>query len=85
MKNKADVSVDEFVKDLEHPNKKGIETLRSLIKSVDSRICEGIKWNAPSYYIEGKDHFFTFKLHPPTSIQIVLHTGAKTKSNPKKF
>ena len=68
---------------LEHPNKEGIELLRKAILGVDPRIPEEVKWNAPSFKLE--DHFATFKLHPPGSIQLVLHTEAKPKSPLQQF
>lgn len=68
---------------LEHPCKAGIERLRAAILGIDPGIEEEIKWNAPSFKI--KDHFATFKLHPPKNIQIVLHTGAKPKNPPRAF
>jgi hypothetical protein len=37
--------------------------------------------NAPSFALI--DHFATFKLRPETTIQVVLHPGAKVKANPK--
>lgn len=77
------ISVNEFMKNTEHPCKEGIETLRDVIKSSNENIVEEIKWNAPSYKLE--NHFATFKLFPPKNIQIVLHTDAKVKENPKQF
>lgn len=71
--------VDAFLAGLAHPRKKEIEALRAAILAADRRIRESIKWNAPSFMLD--DHFATFKLHPPGSVQIVLHTGAKTKPN----
>ena len=76
-------SVDSLLAALEHPNKEGIELLRKAILAVDPRIREEVKWNAPSFKLE--DHFATFKLHPPGSIQLVLHTGAKPKNPPQQF
>ncbi|HKH48386.1 MAG TPA: DUF1801 domain-containing protein [Thermoanaerobaculia bacterium] len=77
MPPKGSGAVDAFLATLEHPHKESIQALRSLILSLDPRIREEIKWNAPSFLIQ--DHFATFKLHPPTSIQLVLHTGAKPR------
>nr|WP_242470990.1 DUF1801 domain-containing protein [Thiocystis violacea] len=57
--------------------------MRAAIKAIDTRIVEEIKWNAPSFRID--DHFATFKLHPPKSIQLVLRRGAKPKSPRKAF
>lgn len=69
--------VDAFLVNLRHPMQPEIEVLRALILGADKRIKESIKWNAPSYFID--EHFATFKLHPPTSVQVVFHTGAKVK------
>lgn len=73
--------VDAFMAALEHPLKAEIAAIRALILGADKRVQEGIKWNAPSFYIE--DHFATLKLQPSTMVQVVLHTGAKVKSNSK--
>lgn len=64
-----------FMGRLEHPHKAGIDRLREVIRRIDPRIVEEVKWNAPSFRLE--EHFATFKLHPPKSIQLVLHRGAK--------
>lgn len=76
-------AVDTFLASLEHPHKEGIQLLREAILGLDGRIREEVKWNAPSFLLE--DHFATFRLHPPRSIQLVLHTGAKPKSPPRQF
>ncbi len=79
----ASTAVTEYLAKLDHPHKAGIEELRCIILGLDKRITEEIKWNAPSFKIE--DHFATFKLYPQKNIQLVLHTGAKAKSNTKSF
>jgi len=75
--------VDTYLANLEHPYKKGIQALRKAILGIDARIREEVKWNAPSFCME--DHFATFRLHPGSMFQLVLHTGAKPKSDPKQF
>lgn len=77
------VSVDAFLRDLEHPHKQGIESLRRAILALDPAITEEIKWNAPSFRLA--DHFATFKLHPPKAIQLVLHVGAKPLRPVRRF
>ena len=57
--------------------------LRKAILSIDASIQEKVKWNAPSFRLE--DHFATFRLHPGSMFQLVLHTGAKVKASPKQF
>lgn len=80
---KATAAVDALLEALQHPHKPGIEHLRRAILGVDSRIREEVKWNAPSFRLQ--DHFATFKLYPSSSIQVVLHTGAKPQKPPRKF
>lgn len=82
-KLKGSAAVDALMEDLDHPYKNALQALRALILSMDSRIQEEVKWNAPSFFID--DHFATFKLRPLNSIQLVLHTGAKVKAHPHPF
>ena len=82
-KTAASQTVSDFIVELTHPHKAGIELLRAMILGLDARISEEIKWNAPSFKLN--DHFATFKLYPPKNIQLVLHTGAKVKNNIKAF
>ncbi len=42
--------VTNYMQTVEHPLKEEMEVLRKIIKGVDKRIGERIKWNAPSYY-----------------------------------
>jgi len=79
----AATSVAQFLAQLDHPHRAGIERLRELILGLDPRIGEEIKWNAPSFKLD--EHFATFKLHPPKNIQLVLHTGAKGRSGARAF
>ena len=63
---------------LAHPLEPAIRTLRAAVLAADSRIAEAIKWNAPSYHVDGA-HFATFHLRNKASVQLVLHLGAKTR------
>ena len=74
-------TVDELLAGLDHPRKAEIEIVRRLILGADARIREGVKWNAPSFFIE--EHFATFKLMPKETVQVVFHTGAKVKPDAK--
>ena len=67
-------TVDEYMSSLDYALKAEVEALRTIIKSVDSRLAERIKWNAPSYFIQ--DDLFTFNLHLPKQIRLVLHHPA---------
>jgi hypothetical protein len=70
--------VGEFMRDLDHPLKVDIETVRQIILNVDPGISESIKWNAPSF--RTTDFFATFNLRSRDSVQLIFHTGAKVKA-----
>ena len=72
-------SVEDFLASLEHPQKPAILALRALILSVDPRVTEGIKWNAPSF--RTSDDFATFHLRAKAGVQLVLHFGAAPRRN----
>ncbi|MFT3824202.1 MAG: DUF1801 domain-containing protein [Chitinophagaceae bacterium] len=71
-----------FLDQLEHPLLKEIRALREIILNSNNKLTEQIKWNAPSFCIDGDD-FATMKLFPPKNIQLVFHRGAKVKTQPK--
>src|SRR5262245_39403458 len=71
-------AVERYMAALVHPLKSEVETLRQIILKADTRISEGIKWNAPSFYCD--DWFATFDLRSMSWVQIVLHHGTKTKA-----
>jgi len=76
-------TVDGFMEALVHPHKTAVQELRECILSIDGRIHEQVKWNAPSFYLE--DNFATLRVHPVPIVQLVLHNGSKKKANPKQF
>lgn len=76
VKNKQDVN--EFVTSLNHPQEKIIQLMRELIKRSASELVEGIKWNSPSYSLDGND-IITFNFHYKGFISLVFHTGPKGK------
>lgn len=60
---------------MSHPRQADIDALCKIIRGVDKRIEESVKWNAPSFSIT--EHFATLRINPPPMLQLVLHTGAK--------
>ena len=81
MKNKQDVN--EFVTSLNHPQEKIIQLIRKLIKRSASELVEGIKWNSPSYSLDGND-IITFNFYYKGFISLVFHTGPKGKDTHTK-
>jgi hypothetical protein len=69
-------SVDEFLNSLKHPMKIEIEEIRKIILKADKRLTEKIKWNAPSYCIQGDDRI-TFNLSGQGFIRLIFHCGVK--------
>ncbi|MBD9471113.1 DUF1801 domain-containing protein [Pseudoxanthomonas sp. PXM01] len=70
-----------FLADLAHPQDAAIRRLREVILAADARIGEGIKWNAPSFHVEGR-HFATMQLRRADRLLLVLHLGAGKKAMP---
>lgn len=70
--------VGEFLRELDHPLKRDIETVRQVILNVDPGISEAIKWNAPSFHTT--DFFATVNLRSTEHVQLIFHTGAKVKA-----
>lgn len=73
-------AVDAFMAQLEHPFKANIETIRTIMRSVDPSVSEGIKWNAPSF--RTAEYFATLNLRAKAGVGIILHLGAKVRDLP---
>ena len=76
----SSAAVDAFLLALRHPFQSEIELLRKIVLAVDSRIAEGIKWNAPSFRTSG--YFATTHLRGKGTIGLILHLGAKARDLP---
>ena len=83
MSNRSD-AVDTFLAQHEHPLRPQVERLRLAILDSDDSITEHIKWNAPSFCVDGVDRV-TFNLRPTDRIQLVLHRGAKKRDDSAQF
>lgn len=74
------LEVDAFLAELTHPRKKELEIVRRVVRSADSTIQEGIKWNAPSFRTD--DYFATLNLRGKGGeerVWLILHAGAVKK------
>jgi len=81
MSNKSK-EVTQFLDDQNHPFRKEIEQLRNYILAANTNLTENIKWNGPNYCFENEDRI-TMKIQPPKQVQLIFHTGAKVKVQPK--
>jgi hypothetical protein len=79
-------AVDVFMKALRHPAKSVVQALRGAILEVDLSVCEGVKWNAPSFRTH--EYFATTNLRAKAGVGVILHFGAKvrkTAAGPKSI
>ncbi|MCU0695944.1 MAG: DUF1801 domain-containing protein [Myxococcaceae bacterium] len=74
--------VDAFLEALEHPLRDDVVRVRRWVLDAAPGVSEAVKWNAPSFRV-GNDFFATFHLRSTTEVQLVFHTGAKKRAQPK--
>ena len=77
-------TVSAFLAGLQHPLKPGSEQLRAAILASNEQITEHVKWNAPSFCYDGVDRA-TFRLQPGDRFQLILHRGAKIRTDSADF
>ena len=76
------LTVEEFITDLSDERQQQVQALRALIKTTHPELTEHIKWNAPSYVLDGEDRI-TFNMHYSDRTMILIHMGATRKENKK--
>lgn len=74
--------VGAFITALAHPLAPVVLALRQAILQVDPVIGEAIKWNAPSFHVDGR-HFATMQLRRRDAVLLVLHLGVQKRALPK--
>jgi hypothetical protein len=68
--------VNAFMLQLDHPLKAEIETVRAIIKA-NKKICERVKWNAPSFFY--LDDLATIHVKAKQHVQLIFHHPAIVK------
>jgi len=59
-----------------------IASVRRVLLGADSRIAEEVKWNSPSFHVDGA-HFATVNVRGAAgALLLILHRGAKKRSDP---
>lgn len=81
-KSAAPADVDAFLAALAHPRDATLQRLRTAIRATDPCVGEDIKWNAPSFHVDGR-HFATMQLRRTDSVLLVLHLGAGRRVLPE--
>lgn len=54
-----------------------VDMLRAAVAAASPALVESIKWNAPSFALDGEDRA-TLNLGPRGSLRLILHRGART-------
>lgn len=73
-------SVSEFLDELNEDKKVQVQELRTVINNSEMNLEEIIKWNAPSYVVNGEDRI-TFNINKEGLVELILHMGATRKEN----
>ncbi|MEV6275443.1 DUF1801 domain-containing protein [Nocardia sp. NPDC051832] len=77
-------TVEQFLAESAHPRKPEIEELRAAILGAHPGITEQIKWNAPSFCVNGDDRV-TMRLQPGDAVELIFHRGVKVKDTAFSF
>jgi hypothetical protein len=80
----ASADVEQYLDDLHHPLKDGVLTLRAAILACNPDLTEHVKWNAPSFCLDGEDRV-TFRLQPRGKLQLIFHRGAAVRTDTAEF
>ena len=76
-------TVEEFIEDLSDDKRSQVDMLRDLILSTGPQLEEHIKWNAPSYVLDGEDRITFNLMNRQGVVKLVLHMGATRKEDKK--
>ena len=76
-------TVEEFLNDLDSEKRLQVDTLRNLILKTETQLEEHIKWNAPSYVLDGEDRITFNLMNKRGVVKLVFHMGATRKEDKK--
>lgn len=76
-------TVDEFLNNLDTDKRQQVDALRHLIMKSEPKLEEHIKWNAPSYVLDGDDRITFNLMNKQGVVKLILHMGATRKETKK--
>lgn len=71
-------AVEAFIEGLEPDRATAVRALRRIVLASHDGLDEHIKWNGPSFRIDGDDRI-TLGLNPKGGVRAILHRGVKPK------
>lgn len=76
-------TVEEFINDLDADKRLQVNVLREMLLEAKPTLVEHIKWNAPSYVLDGEDRITFNLMNKQGVVKLVLHMGATRKEDKK--
>ena len=73
-------SVEEFLAAQPEDRRRLVEALRTLVREASPAAQEIVKWNSPSYVLDGVDQA-TINAQGRGAVRLILHRGATTAEN----
>jgi len=80
---RAPQTVEAFLDGLVHARLDDVREVRAALLTIDG-VTERVKWNAPSFCIDGDDRI-TFRLQPGDRVELVVHRGSRTRADAATF
>jgi hypothetical protein len=69
-------TVDEFLAALEPQRRADVESMRALVREAEPALTEIVKWNSPSYQLDGVDRL-TINAAGKGPVRLILHFGTE--------
>ncbi|MFZ1301107.1 MAG: DUF1801 domain-containing protein [Candidatus Microsaccharimonas sp.] len=76
-------TVRDFLRDLDDDKRLQVIALRNIILETEPALEEHIKWNAPSYVLDGEDRITFNLMNKQDVVKLVFHMGATRKEDKK--
>ncbi len=76
--------IEAYMQKLVHARKDDIGLLRAVVQGAEAKLTERVKWNAPSFCLDGDDRI-TFRLQPGDRVELIFHRGAKVRGDASDF
>ena len=74
-------TVASFLESLSDDQKSQVLLLREIITSIHADLIEHIKWNSPSYMLNGEDRITFNVVNKEQAVQLIIHMGTTRKEN----
>ncbi len=72
-------TLEEFFGDLDDKKRRQVNAFREIVLQTEPRLTEHLKWNAPSYVLDGEDRITFNLMNKQDLVKVVLHMGARRK------